>query len=303
MEEVSPKQLDAALEATTRRAMPAIFLGVGAFYVIAILATPLLPPDSRAGPQLLARWAATAVIGLAGAYGFRRWPPRPGWANPAVALLGVATVLNSLFLVQQGGPAFLFAVLVAIVAFSLFLLSVPWLVGLASLAFIGWILLAHDAGWGPEWTARTFSVLAAGIVAFVTQSMRVGLHRRLEILKARDHLRLAREAELARERALGEQRLRIVRMTAHELATPLTPVMLQMHLLERSGLTPSQQQTFDTMQRNLERLQETIKKVVKAAQADEAASDYYEASSEHTLSPSPPSRPSGDADTRAGKGG
>ncbi|MHB1261601.1 MAG: histidine kinase dimerization/phospho-acceptor domain-containing protein [Thermoplasmatota archaeon] len=286
MEADDHPNLAAALDATTRRALPAIFLGVGAFYLGTLIAAPfLLDPAPAIG--VLARWFTMALAGLAGAWLLRRRLPPAGWGNALAGLLGLVTVANSLLLVDAGGPTFLIAVGVVVMAFSLFLLSLPWMVAIVALALAGWSVMAYAADWGPEWAPRTFYLAAFCVVAVVAQVMRVGLHRRLEVLKARDLQRIAQENELAREKALHEQRGRLVRMTAHELATPLTPVLLQAHVLASTDLTDDQRKTLDTMRRNLERLQATIKKVVKAAQADDET-DFYEGQADHELGPSRP---------------
>jgi signal transduction histidine kinase len=273
-------EVERGLDATTRHGLPVIFAGVGGFYLLAAVVVPFLPQESRPDAGLIARWAGTAALGLVGAVVLRRWKVPTGWANPIAGVLGAVTVVNSLFLVDQAGPAFVFALVVALLAFALFLLSVPWMVGLVVLAMGGWLYLAYQAGGGPEWTPRTFNLTAIAFAAVAAQVMRVAMHRRLEQLKARDLLRIAQEAELARQRALLEQRRRIVRMTAHELGTPMTPVLLQAHLLGKGELSPEQRENLVVLQRNLDRLQGTIKKVVDAARADEEGS-FYETVDEH----------------------
>jgi signal transduction histidine kinase len=264
--------MEAALDATTRRALPVIFLGVGGFYMAAMLVTPYLVDSGQQSDHLSLRWFAMATIGAVGALAFR-WRPAPaGWANHIAGMFGALVVVNGLLLVDEAGPAFQFAVVVALLAFSLFLLSLPWVVGLCVLALASWGFLGADAGWGPEWAPRAFNLMAFCVVALVAQITRLGLHRRLEDFKLRDLARIAQEHELERERALNEQRRRIVRMTAHELATPLTPVIVQAHLLARGDLSPEQQRNMAMLQRNLDRLQRAIEKVVAAAQADQEAS-------------------------------
>jgi signal transduction histidine kinase len=259
-----------ALDATMRRSLPLIFAGVGAFYLIVVLVTPFLS-GGQPGPSrdLVARWIGTAAIGLLGGVLLRKYRPPVGWSNAFAGSLGILALVNSLYLIRAAGPAFQFALIVAVVAWALFLLSLRWVVAMCVLALAGWAALAADAGWGTEWAPRTFNLIAFCTVALVAQAMRLSLHRRLEVLKARDLERAQQEHELAREKALGEQRRRIVRLTAHELATPMTPVLLQADLLSRSQLTPEQRQNLDVLRRNLARLQETIKKVVAAAKADE----------------------------------
>jgi PAS domain S-box-containing protein len=81
--------------------------------------------------------------------------------------------------------------------------------------------------------------------------------------------RLAVEAELDRTRRLDAFRTEFINHTAHELNTPLMPVMLQMHVLEASlsKATPAQRKAFDTVSRGLARLGEVVRDVVEAARA------------------------------------
>ena len=271
-----PDNLHLALDATVRRSLPTIFFGVGAFYLAVAAVAPMLAEEFDIGARAITRWLGLALVGFAGGLALRRWPARPGWGNPLAGLLGILVILNGLLFVAAFGPEFLFALIVAVVAFALFLLSLPWVVGLSALTLGGWLYLASAAGGGPDWNRGTINLMAFCAVALISQAARIALHRRLEALKLRDLQRIAQESELAREKALGQQRRRIVRMTAHELANPMTPVVLQAHILGRGELSPEQRKNLEVLQRNIDRLQDTIKKVVAAAQADEEASQSYE---------------------------
>lgn len=273
MGEAPAGSTDLALDATTRRALPVIFLGVGVMYLFIAMASPVLS-EERLPASLLVRWYATAALGLVGAVVLWKRPAPVGWGNAIAGVLGAVVVLNSLLVIDVAGPEFLFALVVALVAFGLFLLSIPWVVGLCLLGLGGWAYLAQDAGWGPQWSPRLVNLVGFCVVAVVAQAMRVGLHRRLESLKTKEAQRVAQEHELARQKALAEQRRRIVRMTSHELATPMTPVLLQANVLARGDLSPKQRKNLEVLQRNLDRLKGTIDKVLAAAKADEAAEFY-----------------------------
>ena len=253
-----------ALDATLRRDIPLVFLGVGGFYLVLLVVTPWVAgPDLTAG--LLVRWAVTAAVGLSGAFLFRQWPVPSGWSNHVVGALGILVVLNSLAAVEAAGPAFLFAIVVALLAFALFMLSWPWVAALSALAMAGWLWLARQAGGGPEWVPRSFNLLAFCVLAVVVQVMRVRLHRRLLALKEREADQVRREEELRRAKVLAEQRRRMVRRTAHELATPLTPILLEAHLLAQADLPPEQREQVEVLQRNLERLRQVVQRAIKAA--------------------------------------
>jgi PAS domain S-box-containing protein len=79
--------------------------------------------------------------------------------------------------------------------------------------------------------------------------------------------RVAAEADLDRTRRLDELRAEFINHTAHELGTPLTPVVMQMHVLEASleQATPAQRKAFDGVKRGVGRLEGVVRDVVEAA--------------------------------------
>ena len=87
-----------------------------------------------------------------------------------------------------------------------------------------------------------------------------------------DERRAEQERRLALERLLEIRRLAevdkiksaILNTTAHELATPLTPIRLQLHVL-KSGLgeSPSMRKAYDTVQRNFSRLTQVVQGMVE----------------------------------------
>jgi len=81
--------------------------------------------------------------------------------------------------------------------------------------------------------------------------------------------RQAAEAELERLRRMDEFRADFINHTAHELGTPLTPVVMQVHMLESTlpAPTPPQRKALDAVQRGLSRLEQVVRDVVEAARA------------------------------------
>jgi signal transduction histidine kinase len=260
----------AAFDAATRRALPVVYGGVGAFYLVLVGLSPFLGGAERPDPALVVRWALTGVAGVAGGALFLRRPAPEGWGNALAGALGAVAVLNSLALVDAAGPGFVFALTIALVAFALFLLSMAWTALLCALGLGGWLLLAWQAGGGPEWTPRTINLVAIVALALVAQAMRLGLHGRLEAMRQQDAERARQRHELEREAALGEQRRRILLRTAHELSTPMTPVLLEAHALARQDLPPQARHQLEVLQRNLERLKEAIASAIRAAKDAEA---------------------------------
>lgn len=272
-----PHRIDVGgLDARIGRSVPAVFLGVGVLFALALAATPFVDAPAATSLTLLGAWAVTAGTGLGGAAIAWRRPPPPGWGNHAVGVLGAVTVVATLLLVAEAGPTFVFALAAALVAFALVLLSLPWMAGLCGLALGSWMALAAAQAGGDDWTPRTMNLLAFCIVAIVVQATRINVRLRLQVLQAREAERAAEEHEMARIRQLNEQRRRIVNMTAHELATPLTPVMLDVQMLAKAQLDPEARRLADRLQRNLARLQQAIHVVVTAARKDEDAARVRE---------------------------
>ncbi|HLE96380.1 MAG TPA: HAMP domain-containing sensor histidine kinase [Candidatus Thermoplasmatota archaeon] len=82
------------------------------------------------------------------------------------------------------------------------------------------------------------------------------------------HARLERQRELERLLEIDAFKTQFLNNTAHELATPLTPVKLQIHLLKRGpqgSLTPEQVRGIEILDRNVERLERLVHETLDAA--------------------------------------
>lgn len=68
-----------------------------------------------------------------------------------------------------------------------------------------------------------------------------------------------------------EFRTRLLNMAAHELNTPLTPIRLQLHLLQSGALgmvPPQQEQAVDVLTRNVERLTALVKDILDVSRLE-----------------------------------
>ncbi|HET6399203.1 MAG TPA: PAS domain S-box protein, partial [Candidatus Thermoplasmatota archaeon] len=83
--------------------------------------------------------------------------------------------------------------------------------------------------------------------------------------------RIRGEVELERLRKLEEFRTDFINSTAHELATPLTPLVLQTHLLRASAQTPEQVASVAAVERSVERLRTIVQDLLTAADAQARA--------------------------------
>lgn len=82
----------------------------------------------------------------------------------------------------------------------------------------------------------------------------------------------AREAELRNLRDLQRRRQQFVNLAAHEFATPLTPLRIQLHLLRQEAGKPDadrQHQALDVVERSLRRLERVVRNLVFLALLDE----------------------------------
>ncbi|MEA3144447.1 MAG: hypothetical protein QOG31_1771 [Thermoplasmata archaeon] len=73
------------------------------------------------------------------------------------------------------------------------------------------------------------------------------------------------QAEIARLQAVNEFRTSFINNAAHELATPLTPIQLQVAALRRANHDPGREASFELVGRNFTRLQRIIKDLLDAA--------------------------------------
>lgn len=99
------------------------------------------------------------------------------------------------------------------------------------------------------------------IVGFATTERDITERKKAEI-----ELHAAQDKEIVRLREVDAFRAQFMNTIAHELNTPLTPVVLQLQILRtRAGRSAQDLHAFDVVARNLERLQRMIKTLVDSA--------------------------------------
>jgi len=137
------------------------------------------------------------------------------------------------------------------------LMVVGWTTSIGFLAFLATLYLqANPGGAGPT---------AAGFLMFWAASMALVVWLMHKWGAEAVHINLY-YSELA---AMDQVKTNLINTVAHELNTPLTPIMLKMGLLRdgRFGtLTPEQSQVIDSVSRNLERLSALVDQVVLSTQ-------------------------------------
>jgi signal transduction histidine kinase len=138
----------------------------------------------------------------------------------------------------------------------LILLATGWLAryaaaaGTAAFAAVMWTLLGFHL-FALDLGAQTAS---GGVATYIAGLLFIGFGR-----MARIAWEQGRDARLARQRAdaltdQDEFRTRFLRMAAHEIGTPLTPIKVQLAVM-RKNAGPAEQEGYGRLQRNVERLE------------------------------------------------
>ncbi|MES2155177.1 MAG: HAMP domain-containing sensor histidine kinase [bacterium] len=231
-------------------------------------------------------------------------------ANLAAGLMGLAVVPYVLVNVwtvatpvQTAGLALLQ------VGIALVLLSWPWVIALLVLSNFLWVA---EVAWGlhtghlaasPDWAQYGYILASSTVIAVVAHGVRFRTYSRLEGLRLAEHQRrielehaqlAARDVETMRR--VNELKTHFINTAAHELATPMTPILLQLSVLRgaSAGMTEEQLHSLGVLERNLHRLRDLLKDVLDSSRIqadrlpmamdrvdfsrvlDDAAADYHE---------------------------
>jgi signal transduction histidine kinase len=201
---------------------------------------------------------------------------RPSAAHPATGLV-VLAVLPYLLgnLVATGDPVQSAGWALWQVCLSLVVLSWPWLVGLLLLSNVLWAVTVVQLPPSPAWQQYAYVLATASVIAIVAHGVRLRTIRRLEGLRiAESHRRmeLERAQHAAREvetvRRVNVAKTQFINTAAHELSTPLTPIVLQVRMLRKGpqdNLTDRQRRHIEVLDRNVGRLSALLHDVLDSA--------------------------------------
>jgi signal transduction histidine kinase len=126
----------------------------------------------------------------------------------------------------------------------------------------------------PEWAQYVFILASSTLIATVAHGVRLGNIRHLEGLRISERIhreQLERAQRTAREvqavRQVNEAKTRFINTAAHELSTPMTPIVLQISLLRKDteGMTERQRHGLDILARNVARLNGLLQDVLDSA--------------------------------------
>jgi signal transduction histidine kinase len=268
------RELRRALQAFVAQGLRAVTVWMGLLFLL--FAPADLWIGGPHGPALAALDVAIAAVFLAVHLLVRRGIIQDGAINPAmgVVTLAVLPYLSANLLithdpVQSAGWA------LWQVCLSLLFLSWPWLLGLLAVSNILWGVLVLRMPPSPAWAQYGFVLASATVIAIVAHGVRLRNIRhlvRLRILERERREELERAQRAARDvdavRDLNEAKTRFINAAAHELSTPMTPIVLQVDLLrnrEAGNLTPRQRHALDVLARNVSRLSALLHDVLDSA--------------------------------------
>ncbi|MCA1819174.1 MAG: HAMP domain-containing histidine kinase, partial [Halobacteriales archaeon] len=161
------------------------------------------------------------------------------------------------------------------ICLGLVLLSWPWLLVLLGLSDLLWGLTVVYLPSSPAWQQYTFVLATSNVIAVVAHGVRLRTIRHLEGLRLeergqREELErvqvTAREVETVRQ--VNEAKTRFINTAAHELSTPMTPIVLQLAMLRKGGqanLTARQARSIAILERNVGRLNALLQDVLDSA--------------------------------------
>lgn len=242
--------LDAPLRPILR---PAAAL-LAAFY--GALATYWMVAFAPRWPVLGAAWAAVAAVLAVLHLNLHRVPR--GRNTAVLGAIALLTVLADLTLLETTrAPNLTFATGLTILGWGLLLTSTAWLALVVGSLCVGWLLIAGAEGFVAGWQVQGFLVLGTVVVAAIAHRVRV---QRLFDQERAHQVAVQQAVQEARvERLLAEAqfRSRFLDLVAHELSTPLTPLVMDAHKLgpEHARIA-----------RNVERLDGVVRDIIALTQ-------------------------------------
>ncbi|HUR61322.1 MAG TPA: HAMP domain-containing sensor histidine kinase [Candidatus Thermoplasmatota archaeon] len=203
-----------------------------------------------------------------------RIPPQATHAGMGIVVLAVLPYLVANLLVthdpvQSAGWA------LWQICLSLVMLSWPWMLGLLLVSNALWIGTVLALPPDPAFQQYGFVLATATTISVVAHGVRLRTIRRLEGLRLAEQARreelervqvTAREVETVRQ--VNEAKTRFINTAAHELSTPMTPIVLQLAMLRKEpkgNLTPRQARSLDILERNVGRLNSLLHDVLDSA--------------------------------------
>jgi signal transduction histidine kinase len=230
---------------------------VGAFYLGLAGAALLLEPLRR-HPVMVAAWAAGGLLLLALAGTLPAWRPRHAERVGLLVALAVAAE-GVLLLAVTREPAMTVVLEISLLGSALVLYSRRHQAIATCATLAGWAGVAAAAG-GERWLFWGITLVAVAALAGLAQHARLTAHRHLEALRQAELSRLEARQTGRRRQQEAEFKAAFLQMAAHELSTPLTPLLLQTRILRMlgDGGDPRRARSIESVDRSARRLQAIV---------------------------------------------
>lgn len=276
---MAPGQLQGALDAVSLQAARSLAPWLGLLFALFVASDLLLfdPPADR----ILATYDALLVALYFGAWLLLRRGAVPlrhaGTVAGGLLLLVLPYLLTVLWVTGQ--PLQSSGLALWQVGLGMFLLSWRWFAALLAVSNLAWLAVVSALPPSEEWSHFGVLLLSASVLAAVAHGVRLRTYRRLEALRLADEAR-RQELELALAEAqkmrevsrVSELKTRFMNVAAHELATPLTPIVIQMRLLRpmAAAMAPEARKSVEILGRSLDRLNLLVRDILDGSrlQAD-----------------------------------
>jgi signal transduction histidine kinase len=269
IEAVPAESLPPAPPEEVRRELDQIVAGLlaplcwvlAALYTLYVVSQALAPTGPGVA-TLLPTWAGGALLFVGAGLTLRRYRVPPQWAHALLAGTAAIVMVNSIRVLLLGGPAFTPVLLLVMVGYATLALNRAWVGLLVAICLAAFAVVTRVAPPDPDWEPMGFIILSGAAIALLTQSLRVNAMRRLVVLRIRER-QAATERQQRAEQGL---RARLLNTAAHELATPLTPIAIEVHNLgQGENLTPAQRRSVETLRRNFDRLNRVVQNIQEYA--------------------------------------
>ncbi|HUR62372.1 MAG TPA: HAMP domain-containing sensor histidine kinase [Candidatus Thermoplasmatota archaeon] len=197
---------------------------------------------------------------------------RKGAAPQARRLLGemmaaVVVAASLLLLAVTADPAMSIALYLTALGFGLILSSRVSLAAVTTACLLGWGILVALRG-DATWASRGIALTACCVIAHVSQEVRIRLYARLARTSAAAVAAAAEAERAGRLRAEMETKTAFIRLAAHELATPLTTVLIQARALAKKedALPDPMKRSARLLERNVQRLHHLVRDIITISQ-------------------------------------